>query len=102
MNVILKRQTYPVKESVRLRILVLCCLIPALFTGAVWGSAGTEGASFLDIPVGAGPAAMGSAYTALATNGYAPVWNPSGLARLQDNELAGQHLSYLESIHYEF
>lgn len=67
----------------------------------VWASAGTEGAAFLDIPVGAGPAALGSAYTALATNAYAPVWNPAGLARLSGNELAGQHLSYLESMHYE-
>ena len=37
-----------------------------------WASTGTEGASFLDIPVGAGPAALGAAYTALATNAYAP------------------------------
>ncbi len=68
----------------------------------VWAGAGTEGASFLDIPVGAGPAALGSAYTALATNAYAPVWNPAGLGMLADNEMAGQHVSYLESIHYEF
>ncbi len=68
----------------------------------VWASAGTEGASFLDIPVGAGPAALGSAYTALATNAYAPVWNPAGLGMLTGNELAGQHLSYLESMHYEY
>ena len=69
--------------------------IPAL-------GAGTEAASFLDIPVGAGPAALGSAYTALATNAYAPVWNPAGLGLLNGNEMAGQHVSYLESMHYEF
>ena len=34
---------------------VVCQSIPA------WAGAGTEGASFLDIPVGAGPAALGSA-----------------------------------------
>jgi hypothetical protein len=67
-----------------------------------WAGAGTEGASFLDIPVGAGPAALGSAYTALATNAYAPVWNPAGLGMLSGNEMAGQHVSYLESMHYEF
>lgn len=65
-------------------------------------SVGTEGASFLDIPVGAGPAAMGSAYTALAANAYAPTWNPGGLGMVSGTELAGQHLSYLESIHYEY
>src|SRR5262249_36258755 len=66
------------------------------------GSSGTEGASFLDIPVGAGPAAMGSAYTALATNAYAPVWNPAGLAQLTGTEISAQHLSYIESMNYEF
>ncbi len=65
-------------------------------------SPGTEGASFLDIPVGAGPAAMGSAYSALATDAYAPVYNPAGLAFLPVNQLAGQHLDYLESVHHEF
>src|SRR5439155_14679841 len=79
---------------------LLCLLaLPARFLCA---SSGTEGASFLDIPVGAGPAALGSAYTPLATNVYAPVWNPAGLGMLSGNELAGQHLSYLESMRYEF
>src|SRR5580765_1222427 len=68
----------------------------------LFASSGTEGAAFLDIPVGAGPAAMGSAYTALATDGYAPVWNPAGLAVLPDSQIAAQHLWYLESLHYEF
>src|ERR1051325_7648553 len=67
-----------------------------------FASSGTEGASFLDIPVGAEPAALGGAYTALANNAYAPVWNPAGLGHLRGNELAGQHTSYLESMHYEF
>src|SRR5579872_802687 len=65
-------------------------------------SSGTEGASFLDIPVGAGPAALGAAYSALATDAYAPTWNPAGLGFVTDNEFSGQHLSYLESINYEY
>lgn len=63
---------------------------------------GTEGASFLDIPVGARPAALGSAYSAVAGDVYAPTWNPGGLGHVETNELAGQHLSYLESIYYEY
>ena len=78
----------------------------AVFAGTLgnpgWGSTGTEGASFLYIPVGARPAALGSAYTALASDAYAPVWNPAGLGFVNSTELAGQHLSYLESIHYEY
>jgi len=68
----------------------------------VRASSGTEGASFLDIPVGAGPAALGAAYTALATDAYAPTWNPAGLGFVNDNEISGQHLSYLESMDYEY
>jgi hypothetical protein len=64
--------------------------------------AGTEAASFLDIPVGGRPAAMGDAYAALASDAYAMTSNPGGLAFLNSTQLAGQHLSYLESIHYEY
>ena len=65
-------------------------------------SSGTQGAAFLDIPVGAGPAAMGSAYTALADNAYASVWNPGALGFVDSVQLAGQQLSYLDSINDEY
>jgi hypothetical protein len=45
---------------------------------------------------------MGSAYSALATDAYAPTWNPSGLGLVDSKQLAGQHLSYLESMNYEY
>ena len=38
---------------------------------------------------------------ALATNAYAPIWNPAGLGRIDGTEVAAQHLSYLESMNYE-
>ena len=88
-----------IKKSIAMAFFVLGSLNAAKNSFA---SAGTDGASFLDIPVGAGPAALGSAYTALATNAYAPVWNPAGLGRLGGNEVAAKHLSYLESMHYEY
>jgi hypothetical protein len=81
-------------------ILSAVLLMPAAMPAAA--SSGTEGAAFLDIPVGAGPAALGSAYTALATDAYAPTWNPAGLGFLESTSFSGQHLSYLESIHYEY
>ena len=80
-------------------VVVVGCL--ACFPSGAFAAAGTESASFLDIPIGAGPAALGGAYTALATDLYAPVWNPAGLGFLNSTQLGGEHLSYLESIHYE-
>jgi hypothetical protein len=66
-----------------------------------WAASGTEGASFLDIPVGAGPAALGSAYSAQATDVYATVWNPAGLGYLNTLEFTGTHLDYLSPVYYE-
>ena len=85
-------------QSIAAMIVVVSLMSPV----KSFGSSGTEGASFLDIPVGAGPAALGSAYTALAKNAYAPVWNPAGLSFVDAPQLAGQHLAYLESIHHEY
>jgi len=81
---------------------VLLALAVFLFSRRVQASSGTEGASFLDIPVGAGPAALGSAYSALASDAYAPVWNPGGLGLVKNYQFAAQQLSYLGSINYEF
>lgn len=80
-------------------IAILVCLV-CIRTG--YAAAGADSASFLTIPVGAGPAALGSAYTALATDAYAPIWNPAGLGFLDSTQMAGQYLSYLQSINYEF
>jgi hypothetical protein len=76
-----------------------CLLSSAL---PLQASSGTEGAAFLDIPVGAGPAAMGGAYTALAKDAYAATYNPAGLGFLESLQFSGQHLSYIDSMHYEY
>ena len=82
--------------------IILSALTLIVCTRLAQASEGTAGASFLDIPVGAAPASMGGAYTAQANDAYAPTWNPAGLGFLESNQLAGQHLSYLDSIHYEY
>src|SRR5688572_11436721 len=74
----------------------------ALLVSPLRASSGTEGAAFLDIPVGAGPAALGGSYTALAKDAYAATYNPAGLGFLDSLQFSGQHLSYLESMHYEY
>src|SRR5437016_14160876 len=63
---------------------------------------GTEGASFLELPVGARPAALGSAYSMLAEDAYAPTWNPGGLAFLNSAQLAAMHMIYLQDTSLEF
>src|SRR5471032_3086203 len=85
-------------QLTKVLLLALSLFVPSFVRAA----SGTEAASFLEIPVGAEPAAMGGAYSALATNAYAPIYNPAGLGFSPATELAAQHLSYLESIHFEY
>ncbi len=66
-----------------------------------WAATGSESASFLDIPVGGRPAAMGGAYGALAVDAYAPLFNPAGLGFLPSTQLAAMHLNSIGSVAYE-
>jgi hypothetical protein len=87
-----------------MRRLSFCLLaIPLLFRPqSGWAFSGVEGASFLEVPVGAAPAGLGSAYTALANNAYAPVWNPAGLGFLTSTQIGAMHQLYVEKTHFEF
>src|SRR5205823_6384662 len=60
-----------------------------------YASSGTEGAAFLDIPVGAAPAALGASYVAMANDAYAATYNPGALGFLDSTQFSGQHLSYI-------
>src|SRR5258708_26283191 len=45
---------------------------------------------------------MGAAYTRLANDGYAGTYNPAGLGFLNSTQFSGQHLSYIDTLHYEY
>ena len=59
---------------------------------------GTTAASFLKIGVGARAAAMGEAFTALASDGTSLYWNPAGLAQLKTKEISATYNSWFEEI----
>jgi hypothetical protein len=84
----------------RLRVLLALLLLTSSFP--LYASTGTEGASFLELPIGARPAALGQAYSTLAEDAYAPTWNPAGLSFLNSPQVAGMHMLYLESTSYEY
>src|SRR4051812_20146378 len=93
------RTTTPALIAFQMALFAALALVPV---DRCVAASGTEGAAFLDIPVGAGPAAMGSAYTALANDSYAATYNPGGLGFIDSTQFSAQHLSYLESLHYEY
>jgi hypothetical protein len=61
------------------------------------GKGGANGAAFLKVGAGARAAALGDAFTSVADDAYATVWNPAGLARMERPEIAGTHTQWIQS-----
>ena len=66
------------------------------------GSAGAEPFNFLFLDANARAVAMGGAYTALATDANALLYNPAGLARVARSEATFMHNSYFADINQEY
>lgn len=56
----------------------------------------------MELGVGARPAAMGEAYTSLATDASAVYWNPAGLARMEGIKLHLAHGEWFEGVRHEY
>ncbi len=65
------------------------------------GEAGTTGANFLKIGVGARPAAMGGAFIAVADDANAIFWNPAGLALLRGLNFASAHNEWMDNVTHD-
>jgi len=63
-----------------------------------FSKAGTVGAQFLKIGVGARYHGMGEASVACADDIYSLYWNPAGLTRIGASELAITHIDYISDI----
>lgn len=74
-------------------------LLALLFTAPAWAG---ETAAFLKIPAGARAVGLGSAYTALADDASAGVWNPAGLGGLKTKHLTATHAEMFEGLRHEF
>ncbi len=61
---------------------------------------GTASGSFLRIGIGARPAAMAGAYTAICDDVTACAWNPAGLTHLSRSQLALTHTAWVADIDY--
>ncbi|MEI7904079.1 MAG: PorV/PorQ family protein [Candidatus Firestonebacteria bacterium] len=66
------------------------------------GAAGTAGAQFLKIGVGARPAGMGEAFSALADDSTAMFWNPGALAVIPGISIDMMHAIYFQDMSFDW
>ncbi len=71
------------------------------FAALAWAqnpNLGTSGAQFLQIGVGAKPAALGGAYVATANDALALFWNPAGIAGLENQSVHFSHTPWWTNV----
>lgn len=88
--------------------LALLCLIPGKSGAAEKNrffsatAAGTTGADFLNLPIGARAAAMGGAYSAISDEASAVYWNPAGLVQIPKLSAVFMRSQYVADISYQY
>lgn len=91
------------KLIIKKNILFLLFLILVIInTFSYAGGPGSTSAAFLKIGVGARPAGMGGAFTAVANDVNSIFWNPAGLLSINNNEFIFMHNDWFENINYEY
>lgn len=83
-------------------VLMLACLPAAADGTDIHENAGTRAMTFLKIGVGAKAIGMGESQVAATDDLYASYWNPAGLARLEQPQLALMHNEWFAGINHEF
>ena len=79
-------------------VLVIIISIIILSSVCYANGAGTTGANFLKIGVGARAAAMGEAFTAVTDDSTSLYWNPAGLTRVKGREFSAMYNVWFEGI----
>lgn len=82
-------------------LLVLTICISASIP-AMGASSGTTGAAFLKVSVGPRPAAMGSAYTAVAEEPYALHYNPASISSTDRWDLSAMHQDQFGQVRFDY
>jgi hypothetical protein len=80
-------------------LLAVFAILPGCTSASGGGSSGAE---FLRVAMGARAAALGENFVGLADDVTAAAWNPAGLGQLEEIQLTGMHMTYMEGVSYDF
>lgn len=92
------------KKFIYFSIFILLCLLPFTVNGEdkYYKNTATTGAQFLKIGISPRAAALGDAFSAIANDSFAPLYNPAGLGYIYQSELEFMHSEWLAGTQYEY
>jgi outer membrane protein OmpA-like peptidoglycan-associated protein len=90
------------KTLFKTSLFVLVALILAFPSTSFSAGVSSTGGQFLKIPAGVRSAALGETFTAIADDVSTTHWNTAGLSQLELYEVHFHHVSFFESVNYEF
>ena len=90
-----------IKKTLLGLFLILAILCGQSHQSYAASDGGRTAADFLLIGLGARPAGMGGAYSAVADGALAAYWNPAGLTSVEEGEVALGHYAWLQDITLE-
>ncbi len=82
----------------KLPILLTICLLMLIIQQKIYSASTRYGGEFLELGIGARAMALGGAYVAVADDGSAFYWNPSGASTILQQELFGMYASLFKSL----
>jgi len=82
--------------------LALCVVTDESLRAQAFRNAGSTGAQFLKIGVGARAMGMGGAYASAAGDATALAWNPAGIGTIPGIQLSAEHTSWAVGIDHNF
>ena len=85
-----------------MKTIILPLLMLACPQAALAGSAGADPFNFLFLDAGARPVALGGAYTALARDANALLYNPAGLGEIKEHQVVFMHNMYFQEISQDY
>ena len=86
----------------RVKIITLLIIAFAVSIAYAGDGPGTSAFNFLNIGVSARSAATGGALSAVSDGPMAAYYNPAGLARAENTQVAGMHSEWFQDLRYEY
>lgn len=83
-------------------IAVLSITLCASTAAQAFRNAGSTGAQFLKIGVGARAMGMGGAYASIAGDATALAWNPAGIGTIESIQLSAEHTTWVAGMDHNF